>query len=83
MYFYNRKKLNKQLKLIKIKRLPRRQYFLVRNFITGKYLDLEYDSYYTTFDELSGATVFDEEMYSYLSEERKKNTHKVYIQISK
>lgn len=59
------------------------KYFLVRNKITGKYLDFETDDYYSGFGELSGATVFDEELYSYLNEEHKKDTYKVYIYLFK
>lgn len=55
------------------------KYFLVRNKITGKYLDFETDDYYSGFGELSGATVFDDELYSYLNEKNKKDTYKVYI----
>lgn len=81
MCFYNKRKLKKLSKPTKIKILPRKEYFLVRNFITGRFLALEQDDYYTGFGELAGATVFNEELYSYLSEEHKKDTHKVYIHI--
>lgn len=79
---FNIKKIN-QICYKPIKIQNKCKYFLVRNFITGKYLDIESDDYYTTFGELTGATVFDEELYSYLSEEHKKDTHKVYIHILK
>lgn len=58
-----------------------KQYFLVRNFITGEYLDFEYDDYYTTFGEIAGATVFDDKLYSDLTDELKKDTQKVYIHL--
>lgn len=57
------------------------KYFLVRNFVTGEYLDFEFDDYYTTFGKLAGATVFDDELYSYLIDEYKKDTHKVYLHL--
>jgi hypothetical protein len=59
------------------------KYFLVRNKITGKYLDFETDEYYSGFGELSGATVFDEELYSYLADKYKKDTYKVYVHLFK
>lgn len=58
-----------------------KKYFVVQNCITCKFLDYEYEDYYTTFGDLAGATIFDDELYSYVSDDLLKDTKKVPISI--